>query len=87
MKATTGRRQTAIRRFSGFPAGSLPRLRFDWEVAFKLLINNEFSVRVSREKNFTLSYPERQGRLGGGATLPIGLSYNKFIAKRASRSR
>src|SRR5271165_5815505 len=62
-----GRCQTAIRRFSGFPAASLPRLRFDRRVACKVLIRNDFRYGRDPKKNFSLSFPERQGR--GGATL------------------
>jgi hypothetical protein len=68
MTALIGRCQMAIRRFSGFPATSLPRLRFYWKVAYKILIQNDFLAQTSLEKIFSLSFPERQGKGGGGAT-------------------
>jgi hypothetical protein len=38
--------------FSGFPAASLPRLRFDRKIAYKELIRNDFSVRSEPRKKF-----------------------------------
>src|SRR5271166_4973085 len=73
--------QTAIGRFSGFPAASLPRLRFDRRVAFKVLIRKDFLSRVETRKNF---FPERQGKGGGGATL---LSFALLRARRGSLLR
>src|SRR5208283_1740993 len=70
MAAPIGRCRTAIRRFSGFPAVSLPRLRFGRRFASKALIRNGFSILDELGKNFTLSFPERQGRGGGGVSLP-----------------
>src|SRR5271157_6494197 len=55
--------QTAIGRFSGFPAASLPRLRFDRRVAFKVLIRKDFLSRVETRKNF---FPEFPGAAGKG---------------------
>jgi hypothetical protein len=57
MTATIGRRQTAIRRFSGFPAVSLPRLRFDWKAASTLLIRKDFLVQGEPRKNFFHEFP------------------------------
>ena len=65
--AMDGRYRTTIRRFSGFPAVSLPRLRFDRRVARKVLIRRGFSMPGEPRKIFSLSFPERQGRGGGGA--------------------
>ena len=70
MIALMGLCRTAIRRFSGFPAVSLPRLRFGGRVARKMLIRRTFRFEASPKKIFTLSFPERQGKGGGGATLP-----------------
>jgi hypothetical protein len=41
--------------FSGFPAVSLPRLRFDRKVASKVLIRRDFLVQGEPRKN---SFPE-----------------------------
>jgi hypothetical protein len=60
----------AIRRFSSFPAVSLPRPRFDRKVARKVLIRKDFSLQGESRKIFSLSFPERQGRGEAGATLP-----------------
>jgi hypothetical protein len=57
MMAMIGRRQTAIRRFSGFPAVSLPRLRFDRKVARKVLIRNDFWVQGESRKIFSPEFP------------------------------
>jgi hypothetical protein len=55
MIALIARRETAIRWFSGFPAVSLPHLRFDRKVTRKILIRNDFSVRGEPREKF---YPE-----------------------------
>src|SRR6516165_9675964 len=68
MIALTGRCQAAIRAFSGFPAVSLPRLRFHRKIACKAMIANEFRGSASPRKNFSLSFPSRQGK--GEAALP-----------------
>jgi len=72
MIALMGRCQTAILRFSGFPAVSLPRLRFGRRVARKMLIRSTFRFEASPEKIFTLSFPSRQGKRE--AALPCRLS-------------
>jgi hypothetical protein len=50
--AMTHRYRTAIRRFSGFPAVSLPRLRFGGDVAYNTLIVNDFPVAGEPGKFF-----------------------------------
>src|SRR5271157_4519741 len=69
MMAMIGRCRTATRRFSGFPAGSLPRLRFDRKIARKVLITNDFPMRGEPRKNFYPVFPVAAGR--GGAILPF----------------
>src|SRR5271156_1727844 len=64
----------AIPRFLGFPAVSLPRLRFDREISVKLLIRADFWYRGESRKNFSLSFPERQGTGGGATPLFFALS-------------
>jgi hypothetical protein len=61
MLATIGQCQPAIRGFSGFPAGSLPCLRFSSIVAAKSMIARGFFGAGESQKNFPLSFPERQG--------------------------
>jgi hypothetical protein len=70
MMAIDGRYRPRIQRFSDFPAVSLPRLRFDRRVARKVLIRKGFSMPGEPRKNFSLSFPEWQGRGVGGVTLP-----------------
>ena len=65
-----GQCQTAIRGFSSFPAGSLPRLRFGPRVACKVLIKNDFSIRGEPRKNFYPEFPFAAGKGRGGPTLP-----------------
>src|SRR5208337_2680811 len=64
----------AIPRFLDFPAVSLPRLRFDRKIAVKLLIRADFWYRGEPRKNFSLSFPERQGTGGGATPLFFALS-------------
>ena len=79
--------QRAIRRFSGFPADTLPRLRFHQRVASKVLIRNDFLVQASPEKNLSLSFPERQGNLWAAGGVESGqdvektrrISYGKVV--------
>ena len=56
MIALIVRCQAAIRRFSGFPAVSLPRRRFDRKVVYKILIRRDFVVRVEPRKNFLITH-------------------------------
>src|SRR6516165_10039219 len=81
MIALTGRCQATIRAFSGFPAVSLPRLRFHRKIACKAMIATEFSRQRESEKNFSLSFPSRQGK--GEAALPC---LHPFGAAAASGS-
>jgi hypothetical protein len=67
MIASISRCQTAIRRFSDFPAASLPRLQFDRSVASKVLARRTFRCAASPAKIFSLSFPERQGKARGRA--------------------
>jgi len=64
------------RGFWGFPAGSLPRLRFMQGVAPKPMIARDFLARGEPEKIFTLSFPARQGKmetaLPGRLSAPFG---------------
>src|SRR6516164_6245377 len=60
------------RRLS-FPAASLPRPRFDRKVAYKALIRSHFLVKGEPRKNFSLSFPARQGTGGGDANSPCCL--------------
>jgi hypothetical protein len=55
--ATIGWCQTAIRRFSSFPAVSLPRLRFGRKAASKVLIRKDFLVQGEPQKNFFPEFP------------------------------
>jgi hypothetical protein len=55
MTALIGLCQKAIRRFSGFPAVSLPRRRFDERVERKSLAGNDFSMHGALRKFF---FPE-----------------------------
>src|SRR6516164_967035 len=57
------------RRLS-FPAASLPCPRFDRKVAYKALIRSHFLVKGEPRKNFSLSFPARQGTGGATQTLP-----------------
>jgi hypothetical protein len=69
MSAMSGRCQTAIRGFSGFPAGSLPDLQFLPGGVPKSMIVLGFSAWGSPE----IFYPEfsrAAGNRRGGATLP-----------------
>jgi hypothetical protein len=50
------------RGFWGFPAGTLPRLRFLRGGVAKSMIARDFSARGEPEKIFTLSFPARQGK-------------------------
>src|SRR5208282_3264522 len=52
MTAVIGRCQAVIRRFLGFPAVSLPRLRFDRRIAHKVLIRKDFRCGRATEKIF-----------------------------------
>jgi hypothetical protein len=61
--AMIGECQTAIRGFSSFLAGSLPRPRFGRRIASKVLIKNDFSIRGEPRKNF---YPELPCAAGKG---------------------
>ena len=63
-----GRCQTAIRGFSGFPAGSLPGLRFLPSVVAKSMISRDFPAWGEPRKIFSLSFPVWQGT--GEAALP-----------------
>jgi hypothetical protein len=49
--------------FWGFPAGSLPRLRFLQGFGPKSMIARDFLARGESEKIFTLSFPARQGKI------------------------
>ena len=60
------------RGFWGFPAGSLPRLRFLQGVVPKPMIARDFLAREEPKKIFTLSFPARQGKME--AALPGRLS-------------
>ena len=62
--------KTAIRRFSGFPAGSLPRHRLGRQFACKILIRRGFSVRSRSGKKFYPEFPGAAGKGRGGSTLP-----------------
>ena len=62
--------KTAIRRFSGFPAGPLPRHRFGRQFACKILVRKDFSVRSRSEEIFYPEFPAAAGKGRGGATLP-----------------
>jgi hypothetical protein len=64
-----GRCQTVIRCFSGFPAVSLPRPRFDLKIACKALTRNDFSMQSEPRKNFFPEFPVAAGKGRGGATL------------------
>ena len=83
MKALKDRCQRAIGQFSGFPAASLPRLRFGRKIVYKILIMKTFRFRASLKKIFSLSFPERQGR-GGGWRYPA--VFRPFGAAAASGS-
>src|SRR5438309_575828 len=69
MTAIIDRVPTAIRQFSDYPAGSLPRLRFDLRIACKKLIRNDFYVRDEPRKNFFPEFSPR-GRERERAALP-----------------
>ena len=83
MIALKDRCQRAIGQFSGFPAASLPRLRFGRKIVYKILITKTFRFRASLKKIFSLSFPERQGR-GGGWRYPA--VFRPFGAAAASGS-
>jgi hypothetical protein len=70
MLTMIGQCQAAIRGFSSFPAGSLPRRRFGPRVACKVLIENDFSIRGEPRKNFYPEFPCAAGKARGGPTLP-----------------
>jgi hypothetical protein len=81
-----GQWQTAIRGFSSFPAGSLPRLRFGRRVVFKVLIKNDFSMWGEPQKNFYPEFPCAAGKGRGGATLPLWFLWRRDrLRLRASR--
>src|SRR5271165_1647266 len=69
MMAIDGRYRPTIRRFSDFPAVSLPRLRFDRRVARKVLIRNGFSMPGESRKNFFPEFPGVAGK-GSGRRYP-----------------
>jgi hypothetical protein len=56
-------------RVSGFPAGSLPDLRFVLSVVLKSLIAREFSAWEEPQKIFFPVFPRAAGNGRGGATL------------------
>ena len=91
-----GRCQRVIRGFSGFPAGSLPGLRFLSRVVAKPMILRDFSARGSLEKIFTLSFPCRQGKgeavhpgseRGGPAQIGISTSSSGYMGPGFRRDR
>ena len=77
--------KTAIRRFSGFPAGSLPRHRFGRQFACKILVGADFSRRVAFRKIFYPEFPGAAGKGNGGATLP-SFTPSAPLPPRARRS-
>src|SRR6516162_3069710 len=103
MIALIGRCQAAIRAFSGFPAVSLPRLRFHRKIVCKAMIANEFSRQRESEKKFFPEFPSRQGkrrylpsslwrrgrlRLGrSGSGLPIPVIALRAIPRPTARRR
>src|SRR6516164_5045441 len=74
------------RRLS-FPAASLPCPRFDRKVAYKALIRSHFLVKGEPRKNFSLSFPARQGTGGATQTLPAASlrPANRLPANRVLR--
>ena len=70
----------AIGQFLGFPAVSLPRLRFGRTVACNGLIGNDFWVGGRARRNFSLSFPERQGSGRGGNAGRAQLIPSSFAA-------
>ena len=68
MSAMIGRSQTAIGRFSGFPAASLPRLRFLPSVVPKSMIVRGFSPRGEPQKFFPV-FSRAAGKDRGRARL------------------
>jgi hypothetical protein len=70
MRAMIGDAKRRSEGFSGFPAGSLPDPRFLPIVGPKSMISGDFFGAGGTPKNFTLSFPARQGNRRGGATLP-----------------
>jgi len=73
MIALKDRCQRAIGQFSGFPAASLPRLRFGRKIVYKILIMKTFRFRASLKKNFFPEFPRAAGK-GRGVALPCCLS-------------
>jgi|SRR5271163_2100296 len=69
MIALIGRYQEAIRGFSGFPAVSLPRLRFGQRIACRILIKKRLFDAARVRKNFFPEFPVAAGK-GRGWRLP-----------------